>query len=121
MAKKGKENYLDYIPRHNALYEYEKNKTGHIEIKVRNKGLFNKIAQLFFKRPKYSNIELDDFGTFVWECIDGKTSIHKIGEAVRQKFGKEAEPLYERLTRFVKVLHENGFVVYANKIKSKRG
>ena len=59
MAKK-KDNYLDYIPRPNTLFECNKNKDGKIEIKMHNKGVFNKIAQVLFKKPKYSYIELDE-------------------------------------------------------------
>lgn len=118
MAKQ--ENYLDYIPKHNSLYEYKTNDKKHIEIHVQNKGLFNRIAQIFFKRPKYSDIELDDFGTFVWNSIDGETSIYEIGKKIKEHFGAEAEPLYERLSRFIQTLHGNGFVVYVNKIKKKQ-
>ena len=33
MAKQ-KENYLDYVPKHNSLFEFRDNKKGHVEIKV---------------------------------------------------------------------------------------
>ncbi len=115
-----KDNYLDYIPKHNSLFEYQSNDRRHIEIRVCNKGLFNKIAQVFFKRPKYSNIELDDFGSFIWECMDGKITIYEIGKKVKEQFGEQAEPLYERLSQFIKMLHGNGFVVYVNKLKNKQ-
>ncbi len=114
---KNKENYLDYIPKHNSLYQFSTNKNGHIEIKIQNKGLFNRIAQLIFKRPKFSDIELDDFGSFVWECMDGKSTIYEMGSLIGEKFGEKAEPLYPRLAHFVKTLHNNGFIVYTNKIK----
>lgn len=114
------DNYLDYIPKHNSLYEYTINDKNHTEIRVHNKGLFNKIAQIFFKRPKYSNIELDDFGSFIWECMDGRTTIYEIGGKVKARFGEQAEPLYERLAQFIKTLHGNGFVVYVNKLKNKQ-
>lgn len=55
MAKQ-KENYLDYVPKHNSLFEFRDNKKGHVEIKVHNKGLFNRIAQLIAKKPKYSTL-----------------------------------------------------------------
>lgn len=119
MAKK-EENYLDYIPKHNILYEYSTNADNRIEIKVHNKGLFHKIAQLFFKRPKTSNIELDEFGSFVWNCIDGKASVFEIGAQVKEQFGEKAEPLYQRLSQFIKILHDNGFVVYLNKLSEKQ-
>ncbi|MDO4623680.1 MAG: PqqD family protein [Eubacteriales bacterium] len=115
MAKK-KENYLDYIPRHNQLYETQVNAQGNIEIRMENKGLFNWIAQKLFKRPRYSNIALDEFGSFVWRQMDGQRSIYEIGTAVKTEFGEKAEPLYERLSRFVKILHENHYVVYVNKL-----
>lgn len=113
--KKNNDNYLDYIPKHNSRYEFSKSKNGHIEIKVENKGMFNRIAQIFFKRPRFSNIELDDFGTFVWECIDGKSSIYQIGVRVKDKFKEKAEPLYPRLAHFIKSLRNNEFIVYVNK------
>ncbi len=119
MAKKQKENFLDYIPKHNSLFESNKNEAAHVEIKVANKGLFNRIAQIFFKRPKYSQIELDDFGTFIWESIDGEKTIYEIGQKISRKFGEAAEPLYPRLVQFVKVLHQNSFIIYMNKIKQK--
>ncbi len=114
MAKR--ENFLDYVPKHNSLFEYQDNKAGNIEVKVHNKGFFNKIAQLLFKKPKYSFIELDEFGSFVWRQMNGERNIYEIGELVKAKFGDKAEPLYERLCGFIKILHKNHYVVYVNKM-----
>ena len=105
MAKK-KDNYLDYIPRPNTLFECNKNKDGKIEIKMHNKGVFNKIA-------------LDEFGSFVWEQMDGKKTIYEIGTLVKERFGDKAEPLYERLSQYIKILHNNHFIVYENKLRKK--
>ena len=116
MSKK-KANYLDYIPRPNVLYEWKKNQDGKVEVKIHNKGVINKLAQTFFKKPKYSYIELDEFGTFVWENMDGERSIYDIGAKIKQQFGEKAEPVYERLAQFMKILHNNHFIVYVNKIK----
>ena len=46
-------------------------------------------------------------------------SIYDIGQLVKQHFGEKAEPLYERLCQFTKILHKNQFIVYTNKIKQK--
>ena len=108
--------YLDYVPKHNSLFECRENKKGHVEVKVHNKGIFNRIAQLIARKPRYSYIELDDFGTFVWHSIDGVRSIYDIGQLVKEHFGDKAEPLYERLCYFIKLLHKNQFIVYMNKI-----
>lgn len=115
MAKK-KENYLDYVPKHNARYEWSRNEKKNVVVKVHNTGLFNRIAQIIFRKPKYSNIELDEFGSFVWEQIDGKRTVHEIGILVKDRFGEKAEPLYERLAKFITILRNNGYVVYVNKM-----
>lgn len=78
--KKIKDNFLDYVPRPNTLFPAASNAAGHIEIAVQNKGFFNKIAQVVFKRPKVSHIELDDFGSFVWRAMDGERSVYAIGQ-----------------------------------------
>ena len=116
MAKQEK-NYLDFVPRPNKLFEWKKNKEDKIEIKIHNKGFYNKIAQLFFKKPKYSWIELDEFGSFVWEQMDGEKTIYEIGNEVKKQFKEKAEPVYERLSQFMKILHKNHFIVYVTENK----
>lgn len=117
MNKKQKENYLDYIPKHNMLFPYRENENGNIEITRKNRGLFNRIAQIFFRRPKTSRIELDTFGSFIWKQIDGEKDVYQIGKLVKDKFGQEAEPLYERLTEFLHILRSNDFILYVNRLK----
>ena len=113
-SKKQKANYLDYIPKQNVLFPYRENEKGNVEIARNNRGLFNRIAQLFFRRPKVSYIELDVFGSFIWKQIDGKKDVYEIGKLVKAKFGQEAEPLYERLTEFLHILRSNEFILYVN-------
>lgn len=121
MARKEKkqENFMDYVPKHNSLFEFQENKKHHVEIRIHNKGVINKIFQKLFRKPKYSYIELDDFGTFVWNNIDGQQTVFDIGNRIKEKFGKDAEPVYDRLCKFMNILHNNKFIVYTNKIKPK--
>ncbi len=116
---KSKDNFLDYVPRHNSLFPYEKTSDGLIEIKMRNKGLMKKITQVILRKPKFTYVKLERFGSFIWEQIDGKRTVHEIGQLVKEKFGDEAEPLYERLCKYIKSLRTNGFIVYQNLIKDK--
>ena len=113
--KSAQENYLDYVPKHNALFPYQLKENGRIEVKVSNRGLFNRIAQIFFRRPKYSYIELDEFGSFVWQQIDGKRTIYDICMLIKEEFAEAAEPLFERAVQFFRILRRNAFVVYENK------
>ena len=45
------------------------------------------------------------------EVLSGK-NIYEIGQKVKEHFGKEAEPLYERLTTFFRILAENKYITY---------
>jgi hypothetical protein len=62
--------------------------------------------QRFFRRlrvriPQYRKIELDRYASFVFLCIDGRTTVGEIGQLLDQKYGADAHPLYERLLLFL--------------------
>ncbi len=109
MAKQ-KKNYLDYIPQVNKKWELTKE--GVVEITVENTGMFNRIAQKVFKKPRYSFIELDEFGSCVWQEIDGKKTIYEIGQILKVQHQKAAEQLYERLAKFMGILEHNRYIVF---------
>ena len=103
-------NYLDYIPEHNEKYTWEKDEQGVVTIFVENKGVFNRLAQKFLKKPKVSQVHLEEMGSFIWPLIDGKCTIMIIGEAVKEHFGEDAEPLYPRLVQYIKNLENYEFI-----------
>lgn len=107
----GKQNFLEFIPVRAAGIEWKVKKNGLVELAMPNKGIFNKIAQVLFKKPKISYIELEEFGSFVWQQIDGKRDVHEIGQKVKAKFGDKAEPLYTRLCTYVKTLKNHKFIM----------
>lgn len=108
MKKQNKENYLEKKPQRAEINWTEKN--GIITLEIENKGLFNKFAQKFFKKPKISYIHLDEMGSFIWPFLDGNKTIIEIGELVQEKFGEKANPLYERLAEYMRRLASYGFI-----------
>ena len=119
MAKKNKENYLDYVPaispKNTWSVEGEK-----VTIHMVHWGFYASIAQKFFHRPRVSHIDLDKQGSFVFQQIDGKRTVGEIALLVKDKFGKEAEPLYDRLVKYMQILHNNGFIYYEGKDKIRK-
>lgn len=103
-------NFLDKIPTRNPEIGYTVDEKGVITLEIENKGLFNRIAQKVFKKPKISYIHLDEMGSFVWPIINGEKNITEIGEAVDEHFGEKAHPLYERLAKYFQILESYGFV-----------
>ena len=116
MRKKNKisENYLDRRPLRATHLRWSQDDKGLVTLDIDNKGVFNKIAQVLFKRPKVSHIHLDKLGSFVWPLLDGEKSIFDIGKAVEEHFGEKAHPLYERLVKYFQILDSYHFVEWSN-------
>ena len=114
MAKKQKENYLNYIPVRNAQNSWEE-KDGLVTIHMVHRGFYSKIAQTFFHMPRVSHIDLDAYGSFLWKRIDGETTVGALAEALKAEFGKEAEPLYDRLVKYMQILRNNRFILFRGK------
>ena len=79
-------------------------------LEIENKGVFNRIAQKFFKKPRISYVRLDENGSFIWPLLDGEKNIIELGKLVDEKFGTAAHPLYERLATFFQILDSYGFI-----------
>lgn len=113
MGKKESANYLEFIPvpKNGLKFEIV---DGKVTIMQENKGIFNFIAQKLFKKPRISQIHLDEMGNFIWPLMDGKKDIYAIAELIKEEFGEKAEPLYNRVVQYFKTLVSYGFVEYIN-------
>lgn len=111
MAKKDDKNYLDLIPVRSGKISFETDENGQVTILVENKGIINTLMQKLLKKPRITRIDLQGQGNFVWLCIDGKRTVFDIAALVRERFGDEAEPLYDRLVTYMHTLENCGFVV----------
>ena len=103
-------NYLDYIPAIDPRNTWEQKKNGGVTIHMVHRGFFAWIAQTFFFRPRISHIELDEMGSFIFCRIDGQRSIGDIAELVKNEFGRNTDPLYERLVQYMQILQNNHFI-----------
>lgn len=105
------ENYLDYVFEKNPAYSWREKEDGIVVVEVEWKGFYNRIAQKVFKKPSKSEIALDKLGSFVWKQFDGKRDLYEVSEIMKKEFGKDIEPVYERLFKFVEIMRDNKFVV----------
>ena len=70
------------------------------------------IAQKFFKRPRVSHISLDEYGSYVWQQMDGRRNVFEISKLVSSHFGEKAEPVVPRLVKYIQILYQNKFIGY---------
>lgn len=110
--KKKDQNYLEKVPVRNPEFSWKEDGQGIVTVDMVHKGIFDKLAQKLWVTPKVSHVKLDRFGSFVWKQMDGNRNIIDIGVLVREEFADQAEPLYERLAEFVKMLRDNRFVTF---------
>ena len=74
---KEKKNYIDNIPKINDM-KWEVLEDGIVEITVENTGFYNTIAQKIFKKPRYSFIKLDEYGSLCGSRLTAKKVYMKL-------------------------------------------
>lgn len=107
---KSDKNLLIKTPRHNEQINWFQDENGLITLEIKNRGIANRIAQILINKPKISFIHLEEFGSFIWKIIDSKRNVLTIGQLVKERFGEKAEPVYERLSLYIKTLEQNKFI-----------
>ncbi len=112
---KSSKNLLDLTPvkSENKKFEAITNEENLVTIIIHRNGIFDNFIRKFIKKtPLTFNVELDEFGSFVYTIIDGEKDIHALGILVKEKFGEDCEPLYERLGGFINLLKNNDFIYF---------
>lgn len=102
--KRKEDNYLDKIPAKNPEIEYQTNEEHHIVIMEKHEGICDRLCQFLLKKPKQTKIELDQYGSYIWEKMNGQKTIYEIGKELSKDFGPEIELLYQRMALFIKML-----------------
>lgn len=89
---------------------WEADDAGLVTIFIENTGAMNRIMQKIAKKPRVSQVHLDEKGSFIWQRCDGETDVEAIAQAFKKRFGKKAEPLYERLLKFFEIVESYEFM-----------
>lgn len=110
MKKKNSVNYLELIFEKNPEILWSKTDTGLIVLSVENRGFYNRIAQIFFKKPPVSYISLDKTGSRFWQLLDGKNSVFEVIKKMEEEFPSESGMLNRGLG-FFRTLQINKFIV----------
>ncbi|WP_290772005.1 PqqD family protein [Anaerofustis sp.] len=108
---KKKDNYLEYIPIKNPEMDYETDDKNIVTIKKEWVGFYNNIAQKFFKKPRVSDITLDEYGSFIWLKIDGEKNVYDLSKELEVHFPKMEKSL-ARLMKFLEILKNNEFILW---------
>lgn len=111
-AKRLTENLSLCIPVRAESIAWSADGDGMVTLDVKNAGAFNKIAQVFFKRPKVSHIHLDKLGSSVWQKLDGETDLLSIANSLENECGETVYPTLPRLRKFISILKNYHFIYF---------
>ncbi|MGN0157501.1 MAG: PqqD family protein [Lachnospiraceae bacterium] len=112
LIRRKADNFLSYIPIINSSNSYEEGESGFITIQMIHNGIFDKVAQFLFFTPKVSRIRLDEYGSFLWKQMDGVNTVGELAVLLQERYGEVAQPLYERLISYLKILKNNRFIFF---------
>jgi len=116
-VEKSKISLLDLIPVRNIKWEKKEGLIVLLKPKF-ELAFLKKYVLPRLKNPCYK-IRLDPVGTFIWELCDGNLQVKELAKSLKEKFGDEVEPLYDRLALFLQSLEKNHFIFY--KVKDVKG
>ena len=109
MRKKQGGNYLDKKPVRNEKLRWSAEE-GEVTLEIENTGLWNRLFQKILRKPRVTYLHLDEMGSFIWPLLDGEKDILEIGKTVESQFGDKANPLYERLIKYFRILESYHFI-----------
>lgn len=106
---KNDRNVLEMIPVRNEkiLWEIKEDK---VLLTINRDRTFDRLMNKLFKTPLKTTVELEEFGSFIWQKCDGTNTIGDLSNLLEENFGEKAHPVLERLLIYMKSLRENNFI-----------
>jgi hypothetical protein len=104
-----KTNLLELTPERNVKWETNEKQLVVLLIPKFKNRLSVKYLQPLVAKPNF-HLKLDLYGSFVWNRLDGNTTVMKIAESMKEHFGESVEPVYERVGKFIHMLQREKFI-----------
>jgi hypothetical protein len=114
--EKKSKNFLEFIPVRNFKW-YVSNETNKVVVERPkfDNAILKKYLLPYFKKQNF-DVKLDEFGSFVWQQMDSRKNVYEIANDLEKEFGEKVQPVYERLSKFIKHLYQQRFVKYKTTI-----
>ena len=78
-----------------------------------------KLGRAFNIKQTY-NVNLEKYGSAVWRLCNGEATVKEIGEVLREQYGEDVEPLYERLSFYLTLLEKNKLIKYEKYVITRK-
>ena len=105
--------YFDLVPVIKETHSWKMDLNKNVIIHVNKQGILHRIAANVFRRPKEQVVELDGYGSLVWQKINGKRTVGDIVEELMGELGEEATLARRRAALFMEMLRIHGLIRFA--------
>ncbi|MBN2498551.1 MAG: PqqD family protein [Deltaproteobacteria bacterium] len=107
---KAERNLLDMRPSRLFAHELRDGDPLRVTVQVpRFRSRWMAWLQRRLRRP-HVGLHLDPIGSSVWLQCDGQRSVAEIGRALQAQFGQQVEPIWDRLSLFLRALHQGRLI-----------
>ena len=103
-------NLLELHPVRLSQWKERKGQVAIVAPRFRSK-FGQRIARLLRMKPHF-HIRLDEYGSQVWLLMGSDRSVEELAQRLRELYGEDVEPLYERLEEFLRIMEINNIIGY---------
>ncbi|MCM0650286.1 PqqD family protein [Clostridium swellfunianum] len=111
------DNFLLYIPR--KKHDNWEVRKGKVYLIFHHDRTVERFARWLVKKPTVSDVELDEIGSKVWQCIDGQKTVYDIGEELKNYFGEKIDPVYDRLIMYLRYLNKKSWISFERGVQKE--
>lgn len=112
---KEEDNFLLYVPnkKHND-WEIEK---GRVKLIFYHDKTVEKFIRGLARKPRITDVTLDEIGSSIWKFINGENSVYDIGQKLQETYGDACDQIYERLIRYMSYLNKKGWIYFEKSVQ----
>jgi hypothetical protein len=104
-------NLLDVTPKRNLQWEIDENGQAVLLVPRFTNRLAVKWLMPRISKPNF-HVKLDQYGSFIWNQCDGKTTVAEIAKSMAERFEQPVDSLYGRIGLFLQKLVRDKFLVF---------
>ncbi|MBW4841588.1 MAG: PqqD family protein [Paenibacillaceae bacterium] len=104
------------IPRLRPHLNVATGEDGRAELLLPRRSWLERQSVRFLKQPAVIHVHMDELGSEVVTRCNGTHTVGEIAEAIRAKFGEDAEPLMPRLSKFIEILEANDWLIWEDAV-----
>lgn len=109
---KKEDNFMLYVPKKkHTTWEIDKSQRC-VKLLFYHDKTIEKFLRWLVKKPRVSDMTLDDIGSATWLLIDGKNNVNEISRKLFEKYGERCNPENNSLIMYLRHMNRKGWISF---------